>query len=179
MKFCLDVKERFPNFFTSKRVLEVGAQNVNGSMRDEFNDCIYTGIDAVEGDGVDKVCLGHEYTAMDDSFDVVFSCEMFEHDPHAFDTVRNMCRMLRPGGLFFMTCAGLGRGEHGTTKTNPNEVWGPNPDFYRNVEVGQFLQWVGFGSLHLSHGISRNYWSDLHIRYNNGPRDLYFYGIKA
>lgn len=175
-RFCLGVKELFPSYFDGSQVLEIGSQNVNGTMRAEFEGCHYTGVDVVDGEGVDVVSKGHKFAGLANDYDVVFSCEVFEHDPYAQQTVLNMCRMLKPGGLFFMTCATTGRGEHGTTKTTPGEVWGPNPDFYRNVELGTFLNWIGPSE----HGeIDGNYWIQVHSEINDGPKDLYFYGIKA
>ena len=43
------------------------------------------------------------------SFDVVISCECFEHNPYWRETFLNMTRVLRPGGLFVLTCATTGR----------------------------------------------------------------------
>ena len=166
LQFCLGVKERFPKFFKGVRVLEIGAQNVNGSMRPEFENCEYIGVDVVDGEGVDVVCYGHEFQGDCGSFDVAFSCETFEHDPHASKTVSRMLDLLRPGGLFFMTCAGTGRAEHGTTKTG--DVRGPNTDHYKNITMRSFLAMRSVCDFDV-----------IYIERNATIKDLYFWGIKA
>lgn len=166
--FCREVKERFPEFFVNTRVLEIGSRNINGTIRDEFQDCRYVGVDCDAGDGVDVVCFGHEYEDEAGSFDVVCSVETFEHDPHAACTVSNMVRLLRSGGLFFMTCASDGRDEHGTRRSG--KKYGPDPSFYRNVSVREFLKWIQADSVRFR---------EFHVRQNLEAFDLYFFGIKA
>jgi SAM-dependent methyltransferase len=130
--FVAAVKDKHPEFFQNKRVLEVGSLNINGTVRDFFTDCEYVGCDLGEGPGVDIVCAGQDLDFPDNSFDVVCSCECFEHNPAYQETLRNMVRMLKPGGLLFFTCATTGRPEHGTRRTTPKDA----PfcgDYYRNL----------------------------------------------
>ncbi len=130
--FVAAVKDKYPEFFRNKRVLEVGSLNINGTVRDFFTDCEYVGCDLGEGSGVDIVCAGQDLDFPDKSFDVVCSCECFEHNPAYQETLRNMVRMLKPGGLLFFTCATTGRKEHGTRRTTPKDA----PfcgDYYRNL----------------------------------------------
>jgi SAM-dependent methyltransferase len=112
------VKNQFPAFFTQKKVLEIGSLDINGSVRGLFNDCDYTGLDIAPGKGVDVVCMGQDYDAPDDSFDAVISCEAMEHNPYWQATMVNMIRLTKPGGLVIMTCATIGRAEHGTSRTD-------------------------------------------------------------
>lgn len=167
-RFCEEVRARFPERFRGTAVLEVGALNVNGTVRDLFADGRYVGLDCRPGPGVDVVALAHEYAAPDGAFDVVCALETFEHDPHAPATIRNMLRVLRPGGLFFMTCAGEGRPEHGTSRTGP--VFGPAADFYRNVSLGEFCDWLDAAGCRLD---------ELHVRRCRRPCDLYAWAVKA
>ena len=135
--FVIAVKEKHPSFFINKRVLEVGSLNINGTVRDLFVDCDYVGCDLGEGSGVDIVCAGQDLTLPDDSFDVVLSCECFEHNPAYQETLHNMVRMLKPSGLLFFTCATTGRAEHGTSRTTPKDA----PfcgDYYRNLVAEDF-----------------------------------------
>jgi len=166
--FCSQVKKQFPEFFRNVRVLEVGSRNVNGSIRELFEECDYIGIDIEPGKGVDTVCPGHDYRDEPGALDVVCSAETFEHDPYADLTIQNMIRLLRSGGLLFMTCAGEGRKEHGTAKTGTN--YGPDPNFYRNVSIQQFLEWAQ---------IESGTFNELHLQYNPQHKDLYFWGLKA
>lgn len=165
-EFCRSVRERFPGCFSGRRVLEIGSRNINGSLRSLFADCDYTGVDCDPGDGVDIVCFGHEFAGDPHSFDVVCSAETFEHDPHAERTVGRMLSLLKPGGLFFMTCAGEGRPEHGTRRTGAH--YGPFPEFYRNVTMTQWLKWITPRDVA---------YREIVVRYNPNPGDLYSYLI--
>jgi SAM-dependent methyltransferase len=145
-------------FCRRTRVLEIGSLNVNGTIRECFVEPIeYVGIDCHPGPGVDVVAIAHEWRGRPESFDVVCSCEAFEHDPHAAATIANMLRHLKPGGLFLSTCAGIGRPEHGTRRTGVKSGWGPNADFYRNVTIELMLEWLGsplddlFASIYVEH----------------------------
>jgi SAM-dependent methyltransferase len=134
--FVASVRDRFPRFFTGVRVLEIGSRDINGSVREYFSDCDYTGLDCSPGPGVDVVALAHQYDSPD-PFDVVVCCEVFEHDPHFRATLANALRLLRPGGLFVATWAAPTRPEHGTTRTG--EPYGPDPDYYRGIGGDEFL----------------------------------------
>jgi len=67
------LKEKFPEFFKEKKVLEIGSLNINGSIRDFFENCDYIGLDLEPGKDVDIICEGQNYDANDESFDVVSS----------------------------------------------------------------------------------------------------------
>ena len=119
LDFVRDVRDRFPSAFAGRRVLEIGSLIVNETVRGFFRDCDYIGIDVAEGAGVDHVCQGQDYDAPAASFDTVICCEVLEHNPSWQETMDNMIRLTRPGGLILMTCATTGRAEHGTTRTTP------------------------------------------------------------
>lgn len=120
--------------------MDVGSVDINGSAKSYFSNCDYLGIDVAPGKGVDLVCKGEEYDGPDNYFDTVVSGEVMEHNPHWVETMRNMIRVCKPGGLVIMTCAGLGRGEHGTTRTADDPLlsvqigW----DYYRNLKESDF-----------------------------------------
>jgi len=114
------VKGIFSDFFQDKKVLDVGSLNVNGTNRDHFSQCSYYGIDLGDGDGVDFVSRCHEFHPKKfglefGQFDTIISTECFEHDEYYAESLHNIYRLLRPGGLFIFTCASTGRKEHGTT----------------------------------------------------------------
>jgi SAM-dependent methyltransferase len=167
-EFCRQVKNRFGEFFRNVRVLEMGARDVNGSVREAFVECEYVGVDCEAGKGVDVVCLGHAYEDRPESFDVICALETFEHDPHAEQTIAGMLELLKVGGLFFMTCAGEGRAEHGTRRTGKR--YGPEADFYRNVTLEQFWEWIHTGGIRFQ---------EVYLKHNRTNCDLYFFGIKA
>jgi len=134
--FMEKVRGAFPQHFRSRRVLEIGSLDINGSVRRFFDRCEYVGLDVAPGPGVDVVCAGQAYAAPGASFDVVLSCEAMEHNPHWIETMRNMVRLCRPDGLIIMTCATTGRDEHGTTRSQPSDsplTVGIGWEYYRNL----------------------------------------------
>ncbi len=90
MKVGSGLKKRFPQYFYESKVLEVGSLDINGSIRQFFVGCDYVGVDLGEGRGVDVVARGEELDYPDDSFDVVASCECFEHNPEWVKTFNNI-----------------------------------------------------------------------------------------
>lgn len=164
LDFVQSVKDEFPEYFKGTKVLEVGSLNINGSVRQFFEPDQYIGCDLGEGDGVDIVCQGHELPYADGSFDVVISCECFEHDKHWEKTFQKMIDLVRKGGLVIFSCATIGRPEHGTTRTSPADAPFTN-DYYRNLREEDFEQFKSsFDSYRFSQCLR--------------PRDLYFWGLK-
>ena len=137
--FCLSVKEKFPYFFSSKFVLDVGSLDINGNNQYLFDNRGYLGVDLLPGKNIDIISKAHELKMPDCCFDGIISTECLEHDPYYVDTLKNIYRMLKPGGLLLFSCATKGRPEHGTRRTTPSDApfihnfgeWG---DYYRNLE---------------------------------------------
>ena len=164
LDFVQSVKDEFPEYFKGTKVLEIGSLNINGSVRQFFEPDQYTGCDLGEGAGVDIVCQGHELPYPNESFDVVISCECFEHDKHWEKTFQKMIDLVRKGGLVIFSCATIGRPEHGTTRTSPADAPFTN-DYYRNLREEDFDQFKSsFNSYRFSQCLR--------------PRDLYFWGLK-
>ena len=164
MIFVESVKQNYVNLFIRKKVLEVGSLNINGSIRQFFIDCDYTGVDLAPGKDVDMVARGEDLSFPDKNFDVVCSCECFEHNPEWARTFDNMARMAK--SLVFFSCATTGRPEHGTPRTTPQDA----PfcgDYYQNLRASDFLEKCNM---------------DACISYrflvNKAAQDLYFIGIK-
>lgn len=100
------------------RTLELGSANVNGSVRRYFSG-EYIGIDHDESaTGVDTVMSAGALAFPDASFDTVVSTSMLEHDPAFWDTLREVARVLRPGGHLIITTVSTGFGYH-----NPPDYW--------------------------------------------------------
>lgn len=173
-EFCMAVRKLFPEHFHMKRVLDVGSYDVNGNNRYLFPHCDYIGIDVGEGPNVDYISPGHEWVS-DYQYDTIISTECFEHDMHWKSTWQNICyNLLKPGGMFLMTCATIGRNEHGTRRsgagdspstTNMSNDWS---DYYLNlteenirsaINPDEVFSWYKFYS-------------------NDIAKDLYFWGIK-
>ena len=132
------VKNQYKSYFIGKKVLDCGSLDINGSNRSFFEDCEYTGIDVGEGANVDIVSTIHEFDAANETYDVVICTETAEHDQYYPQSLANMMRMLKSGGLFIFSCATTGRKEHGTRRTSPHKCpltqdigdWG---DYYKNL----------------------------------------------
>jgi SAM-dependent methyltransferase len=171
-RFLATVAEFFPEFFVGSRVLEIGSLDVNGSARSFFTNCDYTGLDVAPGIGVDVVCGGHEYDAADGTFDIVLSMETMEHNPYWVDTVRNMLRLCRTGGTVLVSCASLGRPEHGTTRSDPGSsplTVGLGWDHYRNLSEAELRRTV----VSARHQVLVRYWT------NWQTHDLYMAAVKG
>jgi SAM-dependent methyltransferase len=90
-------------YIPSGRVADIGALNINGSLRPLFPGCEYVGFDLVEGLGVDVVLSDAEQWGIPtDSFDVVVSANCLEHTRRPWVIVRNIARICRPGGLVLL-----------------------------------------------------------------------------
>lgn len=155
------------------KVLEVGSYDVNGSIRKMFAGAAsYVGVDLDIGPGVDVVSYGHQLQVADGHFDMALSGECLEHDPHWRETVMNMARMTRPGGLVAFTCASTGRPEHGTRRTDLGESPGTQSiglDYYKNLSAADFEH-----ALRLSEMFSSwEFW------YLPTSFDLYFAGVRT
>lgn len=98
-----------------QRVLELGSRDINGSPRQCFpRPAFYLGIDCHAGPGVDAVGVVHQVLEARslELVDVVVSTEMLEHDPYWEQTLASSVALLKPGGLFLLSCASPKRGAH-------------------------------------------------------------------
>ncbi|HWX30696.1 MAG TPA: methyltransferase domain-containing protein [Steroidobacteraceae bacterium] len=160
-----------PGALAPLRVVEVGAHDVNGSIRGVVLSSIevseYVGVDLTPGPGVDIVCSGHELDLPAASFDLTLSAECLEHNPYWMETLRNMRRLTKPDGFVIVSCATLGRLEHGTARTNPDSSPGTRDlgwNYYRNLTPSDFPQDF------LASFAAHRFWI------NRYSRDLYFLG---
>lgn len=170
-EFFRSVRAQYGPHFHQASVLEVGSLDINGSVRDLFDGCRYIGVDLQPGRGVDLACPGHLLDLPTGHFDTVISAECFEHNPFWRETLANMLRMTRPGGLLMISCATTGRKEHGTSRTNPDASpftvqarW----DYYKNLTAA-----------HLAQAADLPGWlADWRSWTNYISRDLYFIGLR-
>lgn len=174
--YCSKIKDIFPEYFKGKRVLDIGSLDINGNNKYLFDGCDYFGLDVGEGQNVDIVSVGHIYDAPNETFDAIISTEVFEHDMFYEETVKNIIRMLKPGGSFIFTCASTGRPEHGTRKSDGSyaaplliqisEKWS---DYYKNITENDIRIIDGF----------KQAFPDGVFEYNSVSGDLYFFGVKG
>ena len=145
------VKNRLLPNVVNQRVLEIGSYDVNGTIRKIIGRCrAYVGADLAHGPGVDVARSGHELDLPDGSFDVVLSCECFEHNPFWKETFRNMVRMTAQDGYVVVTCGSTGRIEHGTSRTTLAHSPGTAAvgiDYYSNLTEKDFRAEFNFPAL--------------------------------
>lgn len=161
--FTIDVKNRLPEYFRGRKVLDCGSLNINGDNRFLFEQCDYLGIDVCSGTNVDVVTLIHEHEAEDGSYDVVISTEALEHDRHWRLSLQKMLRVLKPGGLLVLTCATTGRPPH---FYGPSE-WG---EYYANLSEEDIRSEISIETAFASH--------EFRVEKMRSEGDLYFWGIK-
>ena len=105
-----------------KTVLDVGAQDINGSVKDALPKVErYVGVDMLAGKGVEVVLNGHELvkffkeseqSAYPKEYDLVTCCETLEHDNKFWLTVENMKQMVKPGGYLLITVPSINFFKH-------------------------------------------------------------------
>jgi len=172
--FTKHVRDSFPDFFKNKRVLDVGGGDINGNNRHLFTDCEYHVNDVMAAPNVTVVSKTKDLLFEPESFDTIVSTECFEHDPEYVESLQKIMALLKPGGLFFFTCASSHRGEHGTLRTTPNQSYGTiagddvMSDYYMNLTIDEVNAAI---PLNQNFSAWRSY-------YDWYPRDLCFLGFK-
>jgi 2-polyprenyl-3-methyl-5-hydroxy-6-metoxy-1,4-benzoquinol methylase len=117
-----------------KRILEVGSQDVNGSIRplaESYKPCEYIGVDIVKGKNVDLVCdSGNLITAFGrESFDMVISTSLLEHVKDWRQAIHNMKGVCKTGGTILVTSCSMRFPYHGY----PYDFWRFETDDLKNI----------------------------------------------
>lgn len=117
----------FSNYVTKRKckILELGSQNVNGSLRDfSKKNWKYVGADMVEGEGVDIVVdIGKPLPFEDKSFDYIVTSSVFEHDQFFWETFLELVRLTKIGGYIYINAP-----SNGTFHRFPVDNWRFYPD---------------------------------------------------
>jgi SAM-dependent methyltransferase len=171
--YCVSIMRKYPSHFQEKNVLDCGSLDINGNNRYLFTNCNYLGIDIGQGKNVDIATPIHEFNYPDESFDTIISTECFEHDMHYEKSLKNICRLLKSGGLFIFTCATINRPEHGTLRseiissplTSAISEWS---NYYKNLTENDIRAVINIDYIFLIY--------EFNIEY--GHHDLNFWGIK-
>lgn len=117
-----------------KRIIDVGAYNVNGSFRtvlEKLNPKEYVGVDIEPGPGVDFVCEGDKLVEKfgKESFDLVISTELLEHVIDWIPVVSNIKNLCKCGGKILITTRSLGFPYH----PFPFDVWRYEIEDMKNI----------------------------------------------
>lgn len=109
------------------RVLELGSESFNGSIRDGqvHRSFEYIGCDLRPGEGVDVVIdpNSDRLPFGDESFDAAVASSVFEHDDFFWDTFLKLCRIVRPGGVIYLNVP-----SNGWIHRYPADNWRFYPD---------------------------------------------------
>ena len=155
----------------SKNILEVGSQNINGSVKDYFGnikDKNWFGLDLDCGKDVDFNIPGEIIQLPTAWADISISTECFEHSGSWIDIFKNMIRITKETGLIMLTFAGHGRPVHGTADTGSK--WSPfTTDYYQNIEPKDLYNCLDL----------RSYFSQYSLEENSQSCDTYFWGIRS
>ena len=175
-QFFHNVFDTFPEIFKSNsglKIIDFGSLNINGGPHDHITNSQYVGVDLGPGQNVDLVSPGELVGLPSHSFDAAISSECFEHNPFWKETFMQMCRLTKPNAIVAFTCAGIGRREHGTTRSDNGRaapfVVEMGREYYHNVSRREVLT-----SLNVSG------WFDSYFCFENFKnKDTYFMGIRS
>lgn len=107
-----------------KKILEIGALNINGSLRPIFGlwkPSQYVGVDIQSGPGVDLICNAEdlEDTFGENSFDIVVSSDSLEHIKNWKKAVSNIKKVCKIGGKILISVPSIGFPYH----SYPHDYW--------------------------------------------------------
>ena len=169
-KFFEQLKVLFPDHFSGKiNVLEIGSQDINGTVRDFFQKgANYLGLDLGMAKGVDWTIPGELVELPDQWASICISTECFEHAATWEQILMNMIRITRTNGLLILSIAGHGRATHGTVDS---EV-GSSPfttSYYKNLGADDFIQKIKLGHYFKRHS----------FQVDSEAGDTYFWGVRS
>ena len=156
------------NNFKNMTVLDVGSYDVGGSIKEFFHNNYYLGVDLTKGPNVDVVLDGSQLEKLNKKFDIVISCECFEHAKNWKKIFQSMYNVCKANGFVIFTCASRGRIEHGTARTINSDSPGTDDSYYKNIFKREFEQ---------SFNVNKLFKQSL-LHYNVKSSDLYFFGSK-
>jgi SAM-dependent methyltransferase len=168
VEFSLDELKK-KNNFNNLSVLDVGSFDVGGSIRDFFKKNNYIGVDLIKGPNVDIVLSGSELHKLKQKFDIVISCECFEHAKDWKEIFLSMYNVCEDDGYVIFTCASRGRIEHGTLRTINSDSPGTTGIYYKNIFKSEFIK---------SYDLKKMF-QKYEVIYNFKSSDLYFIGKKG
>jgi SAM-dependent methyltransferase len=160
----------FPDHFIDNvNVLEIGSQDINGTVRDFFQpDANYLGLDLGIAKGVDWTIPGELVELPDQWARVCISTECFEHAATWAQILLNMIRITQENGLLILSIAGHGRASHGTVDSDV-ESSPLTTSYYKNLGPDDITEKIRLGHYFKRHG----------FQVNSEAGDTYFWGVRS
>lgn len=148
------------------RVLDVGAMNVNGSLRGVAPPrAKYVGLDIAKGPGVDVVLEGACFPFAPDSFDACVSVSCLEHDAAFWESFLQIATVCRPSGFVFLNVP-----SNGPYHSYPHDNWRFYPD--AGLALATWAQRAGQPMQLIESGILRrqdDVWNDFVAVFQKHP----------
>ncbi|AOJ30641.1 methyltransferase domain-containing protein [Burkholderia metallica] len=153
----------------SSKILEIGAQNINGTLRDHSpRNAEYVGLDFEAGAGVDIVITSvNDWGVPDAHFDLVIASSVFEHDNAFWRTFIEMCRKVKPGGHIYISAP-----SNGSVHRYPKDYWRFYPD--SGLALEDLARSEGFDLILVESFIAEreiDSWNDFCAVFRRGPCD--------
>jgi SAM-dependent methyltransferase len=169
-KFFEQLKVLFPDHFSGKiNVLEIGSQDINGTVRDFFQKgANYLGLDLGMAKGVDWTIPGELVELPDQWASICISTECFEHAATWEQILMNMIRITRTNGLLILSIAGHGRATHGTVDSEVGS-YPFTTSYYKNLGADDFIQKIKLGHYFKRHS----------FQVDSEAGDTYFWGVRS
>lgn len=139
-------------------ILDIGGQDVNGTVHDQLPNSKFTVLDQMNGRGVDILADAATWEPTD-FYDIIIATELFEHAKEWAAIIKTAWKAidLVGPGILITTCASDGRAPHGATG-----AWTPDPgEYYGNVSPDQLR------------AVTAQYFNYVHVEYNPNPGDAY------
>ena len=145
------VRDFYKDHGPFNRVLDVGARNINGTVKDSMVQsgipmpAELLGLDMIGGENVDIVMNAHDLRLrfVKDSFDCVTCCETLEHDNKFWVSVEGMRTILKPGGWLLITVPGINFFRHDYPSDYYRFTDSVYPEFffegYENIKVENYF----------------------------------------
>ncbi len=115
-EFLNEMKPKYLEYFSNCKVLEIGSctswNNNPPAFKGYFDNCEYTGIDIIEGEGVDIVVRAQDTVFPEKHFDTILCFSVFEHDPDWKETLSHNLPFVKDGGMLFLAWGAEGNNPH-------------------------------------------------------------------
>lgn len=154
---------KYSGEFVEPTIVEIGSQDVNGSLREVAPPCKYVGLDFQPAKGVDIVLEDAYHFPLEDNYaHIVITSSCFEHSEMFWLTFLEGVRILKDNGLFYINAPS--RGQY---HAYPVDCWRFYPD-----AAGALLTWANRSGYNISIEYSTTMdgpWGDFIVVYRKNP----------